>query len=773
MKTGIRKTILLILCAALAILWACLSAQAEEAGTELVILSTTDMHGKCWEKNILTNADVKQNMLRVSTAVQEIRQMYGDGRVVLIDNGDTFQGTPVSEVHLIHAAHPEGEDEAMALCLKEIGYDALIPGNHEFNYPWDVMRGVYEDLERNGVAVLAANAYYDGSDGVHRAGENVFSTRIIREITVNGHPHRIGILGLGNTDIARWDLPTNYPGIIFTDPEHPDYDLGEETGRWAARMRAEGCEMIIAAYHGGPGETGEPVAFAINSTNQGMRILKGTDCLDLLILGHDHSTSYSNTFRTDGAGRRVPVVNGGGQDLTKTVFFLTEDADGRLVCELRSTENLNLAGYEPDRALEEKIRPYAEQADAMMDEPIGLLAGEWDGSEEFHVRQNDTLDLISAALISIGTKRMNAKYGASGAEALRAAGLDHPDIDAVCSTAVNGGYIAHSGAVTIRDIYRMYRFANNLLVIPMYGRDIRAVMEENASERLTARILNGKAYFYPRNDPNTHLIFGGINFRYDLSAPAGERVAIEGFSNGRAFDPDAVYLVAVNNFILNNAHCGLRAFSEEDALWSQTADDAGGTVQDLIQEYITDQCADGGSVTRSAIGWHWEIVYSADPAALPPYDGPAAASLAPVPLEGHRYVLYQESSGCSMTGRQDGDGLAAAGIPAWGNQLVETLPGDVLVFCAHPQGEDTLLLTDPQGRYLTCGRNGGLRLTEEAEENDLSLWQLIPAEGGYYLKSAGAQNDQMLEYYGGKINTYRMNAGGQYLFNFYEVNDAR
>lgn len=27
---------------------------AEDASTELVVLSTTDMHGKCWETNLLT-----------------------------------------------------------------------------------------------------------------------------------------------------------------------------------------------------------------------------------------------------------------------------------------------------------------------------------------------------------------------------------------------------------------------------------------------------------------------------------------------------------------------------------------------------------------------------------------------------------------------------------------------------------------------------------------------------------------------------------------------
>ena len=41
--------------------------------TDVAILSTTDMHGKCWEENLMTGAAVTKNMLRVSTAVSAVR----------------------------------------------------------------------------------------------------------------------------------------------------------------------------------------------------------------------------------------------------------------------------------------------------------------------------------------------------------------------------------------------------------------------------------------------------------------------------------------------------------------------------------------------------------------------------------------------------------------------------------------------------------------------------------------------------------------------------
>ena len=99
--------------------------------TDVVILSTTDMHGKCWNTNVLTDSPQRGSMLRVSSAVSQIREEYGEENVLLVDNGDLFQGTPVSQIQLLRYSSGESIDPpAMALCLKEIGYDAFVLGNH-------------------------------------------------------------------------------------------------------------------------------------------------------------------------------------------------------------------------------------------------------------------------------------------------------------------------------------------------------------------------------------------------------------------------------------------------------------------------------------------------------------------------------------------------------------------------------------------------------------------------------------------------------------------
>ncbi|MBR2822282.1 MAG: bifunctional metallophosphatase/5'-nucleotidase [Clostridia bacterium] len=757
--------VLVVLCATFFSAAGC----SEGAFTDLVVLSTTDMHGKCWETNLLTGDRVTQNMLRVSTAVEQIRASYGPEQVILIDNGDLFQGTPISEDHLLRAGGSGDEPEAMALCLREIGYDALVLGNHEFNYPWATMRRVYDWLEENGVRVLAANACYDGTDGVHQRGENAFGTYIVREITVNGHPHKVGVLGLENTDITRWDIPDNYPGILFAHPDNPNYDLSLEAARYISRMREDGCEIIIVSYHGGLGSADGELAFGLNSDHQGMRILRNTDSIDLLILGHDHSTAYSGTTARDLAGREVLIVNGGGQELTQTVFRLSEDARGGLVCEEAETKRLNLGNYQPDPVLQEKIRPYAEQADALLDLPVGFLTGEWDGSRIFHTVQSDAVDLINAAIISRGTAFMREKFGSSGLKALQAAtGLDHLDVDASISNPAVGDYIPQSGPISIRDIYRLCRYTNEEMILPMYGRDLLSVMEENASQRLTCRVIRGKPYFMTINDTNTNLVFGGINFRYDMSKPAGERVVIDGFANGRAFLPDELYLVAVNNYIVGNDRCGLRSFSADDALWSQWEDENAGKTQDLIRDYIVQETERAGGVSPEAFNWSWSLVFPEDPAALPAYEGRTAAVLADRPLDGHAYVLYQEAQGCTLTDRPSGSGLQTVEMASCGDALVGALPEDALIFTVREEAEG-LLLIDQQGRYLSCGGSGSLLLTNAPSDNGLSLWQPVMGSCGFYIRSVGCGNNQVLEYYGGKVSTYSQSTSDRFVFNFYEV----
>lgn len=77
---------------------------SESGYVDVAILSTTDMHGKCWDMNVLTGGKEQNSMLSVASAVKSTREEFGKKNVILIDNGDLFQVTPVSQVQLFDYA---------------------------------------------------------------------------------------------------------------------------------------------------------------------------------------------------------------------------------------------------------------------------------------------------------------------------------------------------------------------------------------------------------------------------------------------------------------------------------------------------------------------------------------------------------------------------------------------------------------------------------------------------------------------------------------------
>ena len=594
---------------------------------------------------------------------------------------------------------------------------------------------------------------------------------MIRTIRVNGHEHKIGILGLENCDIFRWDLPVNYPGMQFVHPGNESYSMAEEASLYLPRMKEEGCEFIIVSYHGGLGNMDGELVIGINTESQGMRLITETTGIDMLIAGHDHSTGYTDTLHRNRDDRDVLVVNGGGQEMTHTVWRFTEDEEGNLAWELLETGNIDLNRYEADESLLAAMQPYGARAESFAEEAVGFAAGEWDQSSEYFTRQTDTTDLVSAAMITITSRRLEALAESGEREALlRAAGTDHLDVDcAMGSPTTYGGYTVAPGAISLRDVYKLYRYNNNLLVIPLTGKQIRAIMEENAENRLAVRVHGGEAFLYDCNDQFTNIVFGGINFTYDMSGPAGDRVRITGFANGRPFEEDRVYLAAVNNYLLGNERCGLRDYHMEDAVWFQLENGDGSTIHDIIAEYIAGRTAEnGGVIPEQDFPWHWEMGYSADPKEFPAYEGVPGAVLAEKPEEGHAYVIYHEAQESALTARDTGEGLEAAACPAYGEVLPAPLPETALVFTAYCGGDDTFRFRDAEGRWLVSAA-GRLALQEEPEDESLSCWRLEEAYGGWYVINAGTGGRQALEYYGGHFTTYWLNQNGFYTFNFYEV----
>lgn len=195
-----RKTILLSTIVALILL---VSSIVSADSFVLTILHTADVHGRIFAFDDLDLGPDVGGFARQSTLVNQIRSQ--NPHTLLLGAGDLFSGTPVSALF-------QGEAELIASLL--LGYDALVIGNHEFDYGHEVLKDYVDYLP---IPLLGANIIY--SDGTSFApGYTYFDVGGVRVL----------VIGVVTTSTYRSTHPRNVVGLDFLDPARTIEKIMEE-----------------------------------------------------------------------------------------------------------------------------------------------------------------------------------------------------------------------------------------------------------------------------------------------------------------------------------------------------------------------------------------------------------------------------------------------------------------------------------------------------------------------------------------------------------------
>ena len=103
---------------------------------QLAILNTTDLHGR-----------IKRHggILQIAYLIEQQKKLHPLDSILLIDCGDTTQGTFSSMVF---------EGKLMIKCLNYLKYDLWVVGNHEFDYPLTIVK---KRMRQFSGTTLAAN----------------------------------------------------------------------------------------------------------------------------------------------------------------------------------------------------------------------------------------------------------------------------------------------------------------------------------------------------------------------------------------------------------------------------------------------------------------------------------------------------------------------------------------------------------------------------------------------------------------------------------------
>ena len=209
----------------------------------VTILHHNDSHG-----NLDKGAYVGYTQL--ATLIKQERA-YNPNRTLLLSGGDNIQGDAMSyyfkSAPLGYAADgtplPASlQMQPLIAAFNAMGYDGMTLGNHEFNFGSDIFKAVLEDAE---FPILGANVSDTGAYGLAEVGVEPYV-----EKTVGPEGIKVAILGITNHRVPNYELPSNIPGLSFSDP----LVKAQELVRCGRRVERRGRRPHAHRLHRGPEE---------------------------------------------------------------------------------------------------------------------------------------------------------------------------------------------------------------------------------------------------------------------------------------------------------------------------------------------------------------------------------------------------------------------------------------------------------------------------------------------------------------------------------------
>lgn len=245
-------------------------ALAAQDVKELLILHTNDTHSRV-EPIPVTDPNPeyagKGGFVRRVTLVKELRKQ--DKNLLLFDCGDFSQGSPFYNMF-------KGEVEVKL--MNEMGYDAGVIGNHEFDFGLDNMARLFRLAN---FPIVCANYGVKGT-----VLEGIVKPYIILE----REGMKIGVFGLSPA-LEGLVQAKNCAGILFESPI-------EAAQRVAHLLKVEEkCDLVICLSH--LGWKGRPYS---DET-----LIPNTRNIDIVLGGHSHSYFDKTLFYKNLDGKEIPV----------------------------------------------------------------------------------------------------------------------------------------------------------------------------------------------------------------------------------------------------------------------------------------------------------------------------------------------------------------------------------------------------------------------------------------------------------------------------------
>lgn len=427
------------------------------------IYYTSDTHGHIFPVNYAAGCPENSGLLNLAAQVEK------DGNTLVLDGGDSLQGTPLTQYYLEHRdqwpVHP------VAAAFNAMGLDYFTLGNHDFNFGYEALRDYLWAMD--GVC-LCTNV------------EDLGGQLRIRPWAVHTLDNglRIGITGVVTDFVNIWEQPQNLERIRITD--------AFRAARAACAALRDQCDVCVCIYHGGFEEdlaTGQ--LLSDSGENIACKIARDLD-FDLLLTGHQHmaveGVNLSGTYATQ------PPANAG------QFLHMVGQWDG---AKSRFQSNLIPVGGTHPAEPYQSLLPLENAVQHWLDQPIGVLS-----------QPIPPEGKLEAAL-----------YGSQVAALFNQVQLAETGADFSC-TSLGNDPVGLASPVTMRGVTAAYLFANTLVVLEVTGEVLRQTMERCAAyfTLVDGQPQISQEFLLPKVEHYNYDFYAGLAYTFDLRRPVGSRV---------------------------------------------------------------------------------------------------------------------------------------------------------------------------------------------------------------------------------------------------------
>ena len=427
------------------------------------IYYTSDTHGHIFPVNSAAGCPENSGLLNLAAQVEK------DGNTLVLDGGDSLQGTPLTQYYLEHRG--EWPVHPVAAAFNAMGLDYFTLGNHDFNFGYDALREFLEAMEGQ---CLCANV------------EDLGGKLPIRPWTVHtlANGLRVGITGVVTDFVNVWEQPQNLELLRITDT----FAAAEA----ACAALAPLCDVRVCIYHGGFEEELETGRLLSDSgENIACKIARELD-FDLLLTGHQHmaveGVNLSGTYAVQ------PPANAG------QFLHISGKWEGTS-SSFRS--RLTAVGAVHPAEPYQSLLPLENAVQEWLDQPIGELD----------------------CTIPPEGKMEAALYGSQVAALFNQVQLTETGADFSC-TSLGNDPVGLSSPVTMRGVTAAYLFANTLVVLEVTEEVLRQTLERCATyfTLVDGQPQIAEEFLLPKVEHYNYDFYAGLSYTFDLRRPVGSRV---------------------------------------------------------------------------------------------------------------------------------------------------------------------------------------------------------------------------------------------------------